>query len=63
MTIRTSGQLMKLHEGDVFSVGSVEGVVRKIGDKQVEFEADEKRLLVSVGDNLLEGDELPAEGL
>jgi hypothetical protein len=63
LTIRTSGQILKLYEGDAVSVGSVRGVIRRIDAKQIQVEADEKILVVSLGNNLLEADELPAEGL
>ncbi len=63
LTIRTSGQILKLYEGDAVSVGSVRGVIFRIDAKQIQVEADEKILAVSLGDNLLDADELPADGL
>jgi hypothetical protein len=63
LTIRTSGEVLKLREGDRVDVGSIRGLIHRIGEKTVEFEVDEKLLLVSLGENLAEGTELPAEGL
>jgi hypothetical protein len=62
LTIRTTGEILKLHEGDQISVGSVRGVVRRIREKDIEVQAEERRLVVSLGDNLFDGSELPTGG-
>jgi hypothetical protein len=63
LTIRTTGQVLRLKEGDRISVGSIQGVVGRIREKDVVVETDERRLLVSKGANLLEGQELPAKDI
>jgi len=63
INLRTEGKVLKLHEGDSFQIGEVEVTVKRIAERAVELEAKilEKRLSVSLGDNLSEGSELPTE--
>jgi len=49
--------------GDCISVGSVQGVVSRISERDVVVETDERKLLVSKGENLLEGHELPVNDI
>jgi hypothetical protein len=63
LTIRTTGQVLRLKEGDRLSVGSIDGVVSRIRERDVVVETDDRKLLVSKGENLLEGQELPAEDI
>jgi len=63
LTVRTTGQVLRLKQGDRISVGSVQGVVSRISERDVVVETDERKLLVSKGENLLEGDELPANDI
>ncbi len=63
INLRTEGKVLKLREGDVFVVDEVQVTVRRITDKTVELEATalKKRLLVTTGQNLAEGNVLPSE--
>ncbi|OHB81059.1 MAG: hypothetical protein A2V98_23295 [Planctomycetes bacterium RBG_16_64_12] len=58
---RTSGEKLKLHEGDSFSVGELRGKVIQINrrDAEIEFDGDRGRWLVSMGDNLSDAVKLP----
>ncbi|HTN75304.1 MAG TPA: cadherin repeat domain-containing protein, partial [Pirellulaceae bacterium] len=60
LQIRTTGQMLKLHVGDKFDVGTLQGTIREIGAQEIQVEtADGKRLLISIGENLREGLPLP----
>ncbi|MBC8876804.1 MAG: hypothetical protein H8E44_45835 [Planctomycetes bacterium] len=61
--LRTEDKMLKLNEGDEFDIGEVTVTVKRISNKTVELEAGdlEKRLLVSLGQNLAEGSVLPSE--
>ena len=63
--LRTEDKMLELNEGDEFVVGEVTVTVRRISNeaRTVELEAGdlEKRLLVSLGQNLAEGSVLPSE--
>jgi hypothetical protein len=61
INLRTEGKVLKLHEGDSFGIGEVEVTVKRIAERAVELEAKilKKRLSVSLGDNVSEGNELP----
>lgn len=63
INLRTEGKLLQLREGDVFDVDEVQVTVKRITGKTVELEvaALKKRLLVTMGQNLAEGNELPSE--
>jgi hypothetical protein len=65
INLRTEDRLLLLSEGDEFDVGEVKVTVRRIlePEKKVELEATvlKKRLLVSMGQNLAEGNVLPSE--
>lgn len=61
LLVRTTGQTLKLQVGEKFDVGTMQGVIRRIGEQDVEVEtADGKRWLISIGENLREGFALPA---
>jgi hypothetical protein len=64
ITLRTDGKSLKLFEGDQFDVGEVKVTVTRIEERSVELHAAvlEKRLVVSLGQNLAEGRELSPEG-
>ncbi len=61
VNVRTSGKLLKLHEGEEFTVGSLKGTITRIGPQEVEIMADGKRRLVALGKSLHEGRELKAD--
>jgi hypothetical protein len=60
VSVRTTGQTLRLFEGDPFHVGTLEGTVTRIDQQQVELAAGGKRLLVNLGEALRDGQELPA---
>ena len=64
ISLRTKGELLKLFEGDEFQVGEVTVKISRIAEKTVELDAAvlEKRLLVTLGQNLAEGRDLTAAG-
>ncbi|MCA9249170.1 MAG: putative Ig domain-containing protein [Planctomycetales bacterium] len=60
---RTNDRIERLTLGDRVDVGSVQATVIRISARSVELEADGKRLLVSLGENLTEASELPGGGI
>jgi hypothetical protein len=64
VSLRAEGKLLKLFEGDEFQVGQVTVKISRIAEKTVELDAAvlEKRLLVTLGQNLAEGRDLTAAG-
>lgn len=55
LKIRTTGKLLRLSVGDPINVGTVEGVIDSIGDKDVVILTDEGMLRVQVGQSLVAG--------
>ena len=64
ISLRTEGKVLRLFEGDEFQVGEVTVKIARISDRTVELDAPvlEKRLLVSLGQNLAQGRDLDAAG-
>ena len=64
ISLRTEGKVLKLFEGDEFQIGEVTVRIARITDKTIELDAPvlERRLLVSLGQNLAEGRDLDAAG-
>lgn len=64
ISLRTEGKVLKLFEGDEFQIGEVTVKIVRITDKTIELDAPvlERRLLVSLGQNLAEGRDLDAAG-
>ena len=64
ISLRAKGELLKLFEGEEFQVGEVTVKITRIAEKTVELDAAvlEKRLLVSLGQNLAEGRDLTTPG-
>jgi len=54
LTVRTSGTVHKLHEGEKVNIGSIEGKITKVDASMVEIETPEQRIQVALGDNLLQ---------
>jgi Tfp pilus assembly protein PilO len=52
---RTTDQQFILTEGDSFQVGSIQGTVKRIGDREVEIEIEGRRRTVPLGENLRSG--------
>jgi len=63
LQVRTTGKIHKLSTGDAVSFGSIAGQVAKIGNRDAEITiGDQQRILVRIGENLLEADKQPAGG-
>jgi hypothetical protein len=64
ISLRAEGKLLKLFEGDEFQIGQVTVKISRIAEKTVELDAAvlEKRLLVTLGQNLAEGRDLTTAG-
>ena len=64
ISLRAEGKLLKLFEGDEFQIGEVTVKLTRIAEKAVELDAAvlEKRLQVTLGQNLAEGRDLTAAG-
>jgi len=64
LNIRTSGETLRLSEGDTFEIKRLEGVVRRIGEKEVDVTAAGESRRFELGENLAEGTPLatPASG-
>jgi hypothetical protein len=60
ISLRTEGKTLKLFEGDEFNVGQIPVTVKRIDSSAVELEAAilEKRIRVTLGKSLAEGDDL-----
>lgn len=50
--VRTTGKLLKLHEGDPVKVGRFDGKVKRIGRRSVEIQNGNKVSLIGLGENL-----------
>jgi hypothetical protein len=61
--VKTTGELLKLREGDDFTVGDLKCKVLKIGVRDAVITAEGKKVQVSVGDNLRDATPMPAEEL
>ncbi|QDU26153.1 hypothetical protein ETAA8_12270 [Anatilimnocola aggregata] len=62
--VRPTAQLLKLHEGEAFEIGSVKGTVREILDNEFVYESNNKKtkgkhLRVSKGENLEQATVMP----
>ncbi|MEX2120967.1 MAG: hypothetical protein WD847_15355 [Pirellulales bacterium] len=58
LNVRTTGQHLRLHEGQSFKVGDLEGTIARITPRAVEIETEGKRRLVPVGKSLRDGRDL-----
>lgn len=58
---RTAGKILKFREGDSFSIGQLQGSVARIGTLDVVLEHSEGRRLLTLGESLHEGVDLPEE--
>ncbi len=66
LLIRPTAQMLKLHEGDTFEIGSIKGTVREIGFNEFVYESSAKenrgkRLKVARGEILEQATQLPVE--
>ena len=60
---RTTDKIEKLRLGDRIDIGTVQATVVRITQREVELDADGKRLLIEIGESLTEASELPAGGI
>lgn len=60
-SLRTTGEVQKLYEGDKVKVGEFQGTIVHIGVADVEIESSGKRRLLLLGKNLTESLELAAD--
>lgn len=61
LTLRTTGELLKLHAGDSFEVGQFRGIVAEIDQQDLVIQSEDERWLVSLGENLGQAAALPPE--
>jgi hypothetical protein len=61
ITLRASDEVLKLAQGDPFTIGSVVGTVLEVRAPDVVIESDGERWLLSLGDKLTEAFALPPE--
>ena len=54
VSIRTTGEILKLRVGDKLDVGSVQGKIQRIGAGEVEIKTGDKTVAIRIGENLLE---------
>jgi len=59
LTVQTTGRQLRLSEGDVFEIGTLQGKVTRVLPHAMEFEADGRRLLVTAGESLRDAVEVP----
>ena len=55
ITVRTTGEVLRLFEGDAVKVGLLEGHVVSIAPRMIVIEFDDQQLQVNLGDNLRDG--------
>lgn len=56
LSIRPTGETLKLHEGDKLDIGSIQGRIKTVRDNTAEIETEEKRIVLRIGDPLLPPD-------
>ncbi len=61
LTLRASGELLKLRQGQQFTVGSIEATVAEISDSDVVLLYEDERWLLAVGESLVQATTLPPE--
>jgi hypothetical protein len=55
ITVRTTGEVLRLFEGDALKVGLLDGHIVSIAPRMIVLECDDKQLQVSLGENLRDG--------
>jgi len=61
ITLRTTGELLKLHPGDPIEVGTIHGEVAEIASPDVVLKINGSRWLLTLGDSLSQAMALPPE--
>ena len=60
-TLRASGELLKLRQGQSFQIGALHGTIAEISESDVILLCDDERWLVGLGENLVQASTLPPE--
>jgi hypothetical protein len=60
-TLRASGELLKLRNGQPFQIGALAGSIAEISDSDVILNCEDERWLVGVGESLMQASTLPPE--
>lgn len=60
-TLRTTGEVLKLNEGQNFEVGQFRGRIREIDELDVIIDSDAERWLITLGESLSQATALPPE--
>ncbi|MEX2114075.1 MAG: hypothetical protein WD845_12865 [Pirellulales bacterium] len=60
-TLRASGELLKLRNGQAFQIGALAGSIVEITDSDVVLDCEDERWLVGVGESLMQASTLPPE--
>lgn len=60
-TLRTTGEVLKLRQGDSFEVGQFRGNVAEIYGQDIVVKSDDERWLITLGENLSQATALPPE--
>jgi Tfp pilus assembly protein PilO len=63
VSVKTSGEVIRLREGDKVSVGQFNGTVKRINVSDIEIETDGKRRQLALGKSLPQSIELPSEAV
>lgn len=63
LIVRTTGEKLVFREGDKFEIGSMQGIIDRIGTNNIEIKTGEHRLQVTIGDNLSQARELPEKDI
>ncbi|MBX7165151.1 MAG: hypothetical protein K1X74_02265 [Pirellulales bacterium] len=61
LTLRTTGEVLKLHEGDEFEVGQFRGRIAEVLSQDIVVKSDDERWLLTLGENLSQATALPPE--
>jgi hypothetical protein len=59
ITVRTTGEVLRLYEGDPVKVGLLEGKIVSISPRMLVLEAGDEQLRIDLGKNLREGKAVP----
>ena len=62
ITVRTTGEVLRLFEGDAVKVGLFEGHIVSIGPRMIVLECDDEQLQVNLGENLRDGKTVGEQG-
>jgi hypothetical protein len=59
LTVRTTGEILKLKQGESFEVGQFRGTVTEIASPDIIIDSDEERWLLTLGEKLSQATALP----